>query len=174
MEKPVFTLAYPGEKLLNDGQPAKTENGLMKKLQGTDTKYSSGEDLFRAESYNDGDESPSLADLSSNTQSPESAPKSHKKHTKKRTRSKDNKDAIDQTVFPVRTPDKDGFLGPLSDLLEEDSQLPDEDECRDSPATERKKWAYLNRSFSTSSGNSMVSSSSMAKVTFYLADVIFL
>ena len=32
----------------------------------------------------------------------------------------------DQSVFPVRTPDKDGFLGPLSDLLEEEITLPGE------------------------------------------------
>ncbi len=33
---------------------------------------------------------------------------------------------VDQTVFPVRTPDKEGFLGPLSDLLEEEITLPGE------------------------------------------------
>ncbi len=33
---------------------------------------------------------------------------------------------VDQSVFPVRTPDKEGWLGPLSDLLEEEITLPGE------------------------------------------------
>ena len=38
--------------------------------------------------------------------------------------------AVDQSVFPVRTPDREGFLGPLSDLLEEEITLPGEEDAR--------------------------------------------
>ena len=37
---------------------------------------------------------------------------------------------VDQSVFPVRTPDREGFLGPLSDLLEEEITLPGEEDAR--------------------------------------------
>ena len=37
---------------------------------------------------------------------------------------------VEQSVFPVRTPDREGFLGPLSDLLEEEITLPGEEEAR--------------------------------------------
>ena len=38
-------------------------------------------------------------------------------------------DIVEQSVFPVRTPDKEGFLGPLSDLLEEEITLPGEEDA---------------------------------------------
>ena len=38
-------------------------------------------------------------------------------------------DLVEQSVFPVRTPDKEGFLGPLSDLLEEEITLPGEEDA---------------------------------------------
>ena len=57
-------------------------------------------------------------------------------------------------MFPVRTPDKDGqgWLGPLSDLLEEEITLPGESRRHSleiegkegaAGARDRKSWPYL-------------------------------
>ena len=109
--------------------------------------------------YDDAEESPSLADLSSNNLTPESTRKDrHKKTSAHKRKDKKAKKVtflqtnrveaqnpminlpacrplqdmmvVDQSVFPVRTPDREGFLGPLSDLLEEEITLPGEEDQR--------------------------------------------
>ena len=144
---------------------------------GLDSRFrlgSSGEDLFRSNTSlsrkaNDGEESPALADLSSND-TPELGPKSKKnpvrkpgkerKHSRsgRRSATTPEGDPADQSAFPVRTPDKDGFLGPLSDLLEEEITLPGESRhsSAEGPGAGNRSWAYLpsNRKSPTSSTTS--------------------
>ncbi len=156
LDKAAFTLAYPSapEKGLLDGAPLKA------KLEQNGARYSSGEELFRSTSrlgpkaswitnlrqpnsfliqqgYDAAEESPSLADLSSNNLTPETVrhaggdkqkrSAAARKQHKKRRQQQQPPEPIDQSVFPVRTPDKEGFLGPLSDLLEEEITLPGEE-----------------------------------------------
>lgn len=125
--------------------------------------YSSGRD--------DEYESPSMADLSSNNTPPNlttttaSPSKRHrpKKKSRQAGKRRTSRDEIDQSVFPVRTPDKEGFLGPLADLLEEEITLPGESREQSVTAADKKKkdWAYLPaapKSPSTSTTSSITSS----------------
>ena len=163
-----------------------------------DPRYSSGEEMFKSGGKdvfgvpysrtpsNLGEESPTLADLSSNN-TPETPHRTkHKKAVRKT--SKDHhyrnakgrgrtptsassvhssgRDDVDQSVFPIRTPDKEGFLGPLTDLLEEEITLPGESR-HNSAEKGGKNWAYLPQhrkspTTSTSSSASSGASSSSA------------
>ena len=70
-------------------------------------------------------------------------------------------EVVDQSVFPVRTPDKEGWLGPLSDLLEEEITLPGESR---QPSAEgaRKNWAFLPPRATSPGAGSTTSSSDVS------------
>eukprot|EP00095_Tigriopus_kingsejongensis_P009409 maker-scaffold143_size313727-snap-gene-1.22 protein:Tk09409 transcript:maker-scaffold143_size313727-snap-gene-1.22-mRNA-1 annotation:"PREDICTED: uncharacterized protein LOC100142575" len=167
IDQAAFTLAGPkgGRDVASGPSPA---NSTLQVTEGG--KFSSGEDIFRSRGNLDDSkegESPALADLSSNN-TPEMPPKTktrktsrERKHSRsgKKGKSPHSPEGIDQSVFPVRTPDKEGFLGPLTDLLEEEIMLPGESRETSARAGSRN-WAYLpqNRMSPTASSTSSTSS----------------
>ncbi len=129
------------------------------------------------------DESPSMADLSSNN-----TPEAQKRKAKRKPQKRHQKNKrvgtpkVDQSTFPVRTPDKvspssvqavllvahkafrtfqEGWIGPLSDLLEEEITLPGEgDRQATSPTDKGRNWAFLPDRTTTSPSSDTSSASS--------------
>lgn len=147
---------------------------------------SSGKDVYGV-SYsrtpsNLGEESPTLGDLSSNntpemphrTKAKKAVRKTSKDHHYRSTKSRGRtppstssaaaRDDVDQSVFPIRTPDKEGFLGPLTDLLEEEITLPGESR-QNSAEKGGKNWAYLPQHRKSPTSSTSSSSSSGASST---------
>eukprot|EP00094_Tigriopus_californicus_P009459 TCALIF_09122-PA protein Name:"Protein of unknown function" AED:0.06 eAED:0.04 QI:0/0.6/0.33/0.83/0.8/0.66/6/74/974 len=170
IDQAAFTLACPKEGVDVASGPSPANSTLKVAGEGGQFggKYSSGEDIFRSRGNLDdnGGESPAQADQSSNN-TPElqvkaktrktSRERKHSKSSKKPGRFASNE--VEQSSFPIRTPDKEGFLGPLTDLLEEEIMLPGESR-ETSAESAGRNWAYLpqNRKSPTASTTSSTSS----------------
>jgi hypothetical protein len=148
--------------------------GGRKKL-GADDNMSSADDIRVVE---DAPDSPTLADLSSNN-SPEMSHGARAKTAvgsrrprhgsgigkKIHKRSRRVGEDIEQSAFPARTPDKEGFIGPLNDLLEEEIMLPGDSRHQSASQVGSKDWAYLptiRKSPSTTSSSSSLASPSVS------------
>lgn len=170
IDRAAFTLACPKEGVDVASGPSPANSTLKVTAEGGHFggKYSSGEDIFMSRGNLDdqGGESPAQADQSSNN-TPELQVKAKtRKTSRERKHSKSNKKSgkfasneVDQSSFPIRTPDKEGFLGPLTDLLEEEILLPGESR-ETSAESAGRNWAYLpqNRKSPTASTTSSTSS----------------